>query len=77
MILTLLGGVIGLVLAAGVTMLAGVLLQNMNCRNRSWRIHPNRSLLVLAVSAGIGMIFGVLPANKASKLDPIEALRYE
>ena len=44
MILTLLGGVIGLVLAAGVTMLAGVLLQNMNCRNRSWCIHPNRSL---------------------------------
>ena len=76
MILTLLGGVIGLVLAAGVTMLAGVLLQNMIAGIEVGVSIPI-ALFSLAVSAGIGMIFGVLPANKASKLDPIEALRYE
>ena len=76
MILTLLGGFIGLVLAAGMTMLAGVLLQNLIAGIEVGVSIPI-ALFSLAVSAGIGMIFGVLPANKASKLDPIEALRYE
>lgn len=72
MVLTLLGGLIGLGLAAGLTSIL-----NSNMADMKPSISFNVAIGSLLFSAFIGMIFGTLPANKASKLDPIEALRYE
>lgn len=71
MTLTSLGGLIGIGIAAIVTTIAtGVL-------GFTVIISPIIVLIAFSFSAFIGIVFGILPANKASKLSPINALRYE
>ncbi|WP_062106873.1 ABC transporter permease [Bacillus niameyensis] len=69
--LTSLGGLIGIGLASAATGLI-TWLSPINAM-----VSPLVVLIGVGFSAFIGIIFGILPANKASKLSPIDALRYE
>lgn len=72
MTLTFFGGIIGVTLAIGISNLVMLLIPSLPASVPTWAV-----LLGLTVSIGVGLIFGVLPARKAAKLDPIECLRYE
>ncbi len=72
MTLTFFGGIIGVTLAIGISNLIMLLVPSLPARIPLWAV-----ITGLTVSVGVGLIFGVLPARKASKLDPIECLRYE
>jgi putative ABC transport system permease protein len=70
-ILTVSGGFIGMLLGIGISF---VLTQLMSM---TFAISPMAIMLAVGVSGVIGIIFGWYPAQKAAKLQPIEALRYE
>ena len=72
MMLTFLGGVLGVVLSVGISQLLMLLIPSMPAAIPMWAVISG-----LSVSIGVGLIFGVWPARKASRLDPIECLRYE
>jgi putative ABC transport system permease protein len=72
MTLTFLGGVLGVLLAIGISQLIGLLIPALPSSVPMWAV-----IAGLVVSVAVGLIFGVWPARKASRLDPIECLRYE
>jgi putative ABC transport system permease protein len=72
MTLTAMGGIIGVVLAILVSKLVGFLLPTLPAEIPLWAVVTG-----LTVSIFVGLVFGVWPARKASRLDPIECLRYE
>jgi putative ABC transport system permease protein len=69
--LTLVGGIVGIILgwvvSWGMTQFAGI----------TTKVSLTSIILAFGVSAVIGIVFGYYPARRASKLNPIEALRYE
>ena len=69
--LSIAGGIIGILL--------GLLAANRLAANFGWPILIRLDVIVIAVgfSGLVGVVFGLYPAQKASRLDPIEALRYE
>jgi putative ABC transport system permease protein len=72
MTLTFLGGVLGVLLSMGISQIIVWLIPSLPATIPSWAVVSG-----LSVSVSVGLIFGVWPARKASRLDPIDCLRYE
>jgi len=75
-IITFLGGIIGIIGGSLTSFLIATIAQALNY---AWEFSISLSSVLLAVivSISIGIVFGIFPAIKASRLNPIEALRYE
>ena len=71
-VLTGSGGVIGVLAGAGISLLINLAVPSLPSYIPLWAV-----VLSVAVSMGVGLFFGMYPAIKAARLDPVEALRYE
>jgi putative ABC transport system permease protein len=72
MTLTFLGGLVGVLLAIGVSQLIMFFVPTLPASVPVWAVTAG-----LFVSIAVGLLFGVWPAKKAARLDPVECLRYE
>lgn len=70
-VLTLLGGIIGMVLGILLSLVVAYFMK------LPYVVSVGSIFLAIGVSAAIGIVFGWFPAQKAAKMSPIEALRYE
>jgi putative ABC transport system permease protein len=75
--LSALGGVVGIVFGYLLSALATVILKQALDPNLAVTPSLDAILLAVGISAAIGILFGYLPARKAARLNPIDALRYE
>ena len=71
-VLTGSGGVIGVLAGGGISLLINLTIPSLPSYVPLWAI-----VMAVAVSMSVGLFFGMYPAIKAARLDPVEALRYE
>ena len=77
-VLSSVGGVIGVLLGAGASALMTTIINRLTSGTQ-WPMVISLKAAVIAMlfAGGVGVFFGYYPARKASRLDPIESLRYE
>jgi putative ABC transport system permease protein len=71
-VLTGAGGAIGVLLGIAISVLINIFLPRLPSRVPLWAV-----ALGVVVSMSVGLFFGIYPAVKAARLDPVDALRYE
>ncbi|WP_322489565.1 ABC transporter permease [Chloroflexus sp.] len=76
MVLSLMGGVLGIALGYGLAAIGTTLLANFSPNARA-EVSLDAILLATITSIAVGIFFGLYPADRAARLDPIAALRYE
>jgi putative ABC transport system permease protein len=70
--LTFVGGVLGMIFGWAISLIARLVFPTLPTAVPVWA-----AVSGVVVSVGIGLFFGIWPASKAARLDPVEALRYE
>ena len=70
--LTGLGGVVGIIFGWLISVISRMAFESIPASVPTWA-----AVTGIVMSVGVGLIFGIWPANKAARLDPVDALRYE
>jgi putative ABC transport system permease protein len=81
-VLTSIGGILGILVGVGLSFLGGAIAPNFDPSSGAFSsfspvVSIPSVIVAFTVSLGIGLVAGGYPANRASRLRPVEALRYE